>query len=60
MEGCRLRVDQPLNFLEKLFCATCGVQVDVVPVDVDAAEAEVVHAREARSRKLSTKILSAR
>lgn len=32
-EGCSARVDQPLNYLEKLFYSTCGVQVEVVPVD---------------------------
>lgn len=28
-EDCSLIVDQPLNYLEKLFCSTCGVKVEV-------------------------------
>eukprot|EP01043_Picozoa_sp_COSAG02_P060942 COSAG02_NODE_8073_length_2720_cov_12.818008_3_plen_59_part_00 len=51
-----MRVDQPLNYLEKLFFSTCGVKVEVVPVDgtnSDLATTETEQARTARQHRLS-------
>ena len=60
-----MAVDRPLNHLEKLFCATCGVKVEAVPVDdkidlpVDSTDnaflagVEAEQARVARLRGLS-------
>ena len=52
-EECTAWVDQPLNYLEKLFYSTCGVRVEVVPVDgSDVAAAQIEQARIARLDRL--------
>ena len=37
-DGCALRVDGRLNFLERLFCAACGVELTEIDEDEGADE----------------------
>ena len=57
-EDCTLRVDRVLNYLEKLFCATCGVKVEVADDvcagggDTTSSVAQTEQPRAARLGKL--------